>query len=204
MLTSLDAAFIVLLRCCDNVLNECIINYSDNIILTHPLGVALASSSQQIAAAGWGPKIRIPVCSKVSCGEEVGLWHDGLLGFSLCRETSEWYCCSPAIQPWGYDVVGPVPHCQGGYETGLAWWQSLGCVAAPRKGQRRSSSTAVPSDRYRGPYMLAGGSRNDAPRRQGAARQPRMAPVPLPSQPALRVRTGHYSGISQEQICFYQ
>lgn len=181
------------LLCCSCAVTVFYIWVYDCITLTHPLGVALAGSSQQIAAAGWGPKIHIPVCSMVLCDVDGGLWHNGLLGLSLCRETSVWCCCSPAIQPWGYDAVGPVLQSQGGYETGLARWRSLGCVAAPGKGQRRNSSAGELSDRYRALDRPVGEKSNDSRRRRGAAQQPRMAPVSLPLQPALRVQIMNYS-----------
>lgn len=44
----------------------------DHITLTHPLGVAQADYSQQIAAAGWGPKKYI-FFSKVSSDVDIYL-----------------------------------------------------------------------------------------------------------------------------------
>lgn len=164
---------------------------NDHITLTHPLGVALADSSQQITAAGLGPKIHIPICPKVSSDVDVYFLHYCFPGFSLCRETSVWGCCFPAIHSWGYDVVGPVLQSQGGYETSPTQWQSLRCFVAPRKGQRRNSSTGELSDRCRILDRLVGERSNGAPRRQGAAQQPRTAPVLLPSQPVLRVQIDH-------------
>lgn len=85
-------------------------------------------------------------------------------------------------------MVGLVLQNLGGCETGLVRRQSPGCVVALGKGQRRSSSTSLLSDRYRALDRPVGERSNDAPRRQEAAQQPRMAPVLLPSQPALRVQ----------------
>lgn len=163
----------------------------DHFTPTHPLGVPLADSSLQIAAAGWGPTIHIPVCSKVSSHVAVSLWRGGLPGLSSCRETSVWYCCLPAIHSSGNDAVGRVLQRRGGCETSLARWPCPGCVGAPGKGQRRSSSTGGLSDRCRAPDRQAGERRRGAPRRRGAAQQPRRATEPLPSQPALKVPTDH-------------
>lgn len=156
------------------------------IALTHPLGVAQDDSSQQIAAAEWGPKIHIPIYSKVS--SDVYLYQNGLPGFSLCRETSVWYCCFPAIHSWGYNAVGRVLQSQGGCETSLSRWQSLGCLEAPGIGWRRNSSTGEHSGRCKALGRQVLERSNGAPRRQEAAQWPRTAAVLLPSQPALKVQ----------------
>ncbi len=152
----------------------------EHITLTHPLGVAWADSSQQTATAGWGPKINIPVCSKVSSDVDVYLWHGGVPSFSQCRETSVRWCCFQAIHSWGYEVGGQMLQSQWGYETSLAQWQSLGWVVAPRKGQRRSSSARSSSDRCRALGRQVEERSNGAPRMLGAAQQPGAASVPLP------------------------
>lgn len=83
-------------------------------------------------------------------------------------------------------MVGPGLQKEGGYGRGGARRLSLGCAGAPGAGQRRSSLTARDhSGRYRDVDTAMTERDSDVRRIGGAAQQPRMAPTPPPSQPAL-------------------
>lgn len=86
-----------------------------NLVLTHPLGVVVVGSFQQITAAGRGPRSGIPVGPRVSCDD-----HAGLLGFCPSRGTSVRCCCYPAVEPGACAAVGPGLQREGGYGRGGA------------------------------------------------------------------------------------